>query len=101
MFLIELLLLNIVVAKTEIRQSVEMLQVKIFSFISLMGEVFSKECSDFTRKDMEGPFWVDNVPLKVGGGRVEHGAPYSEITVVLGQLSYVMKNQLKEPKAPY
>ena len=47
-------------------QSFEMLQVVIFSFAFLLSGLSSQECVDFTTNDVEGPFFVSNVPLKVG-----------------------------------
>merc|ERR1711981_690991 len=45
-------------------QSSEMLQVGIISLNFLLCGVFSKRCIDFTKSDMEGPFFLENVPLK-------------------------------------
>merc|ERR1712087_517711 len=46
-------------------QSVEMLQVVTFSSLALLlSGVTSQQCIDFTTKDVEGPFFVSNVPLK-------------------------------------
>ena len=47
-------------------QSLEMLQVVTFSFTFLLSGVFSQGCFDFTTADVEGPFFVSNVPTKVG-----------------------------------
>ena len=43
-----------------------MLQVVIFSLSFLLGGVLSQQCGDFTTNDVEGPFFVSNVPRKVG-----------------------------------
>merc|ERR1711874_516851 len=46
-------------------QSVEMLQVLTFSSLALLvSGVTSQQCNDFTTKDVEGPFFVSNVPIK-------------------------------------
>ena len=42
-----------------------MLQVVIFSLSFLLGGVLSQQCGDFTTNDVEGPFFVSNVPRKV------------------------------------
>merc|ERR1719221_44368 len=41
-----------------------MLQVVIISLTFLLGGVFSRRCIDFTTKDMEGPYFLSNVPIK-------------------------------------
>ena len=61
------LLSSLLPNSARLSQSVEMLQVVTFSSLALLlSGVTSQQCIDFTTKDVEGPFFVSNVPLKVG-----------------------------------